>query len=206
MQNTSSQNVSHLKDLKKVNITLSSIRPLPFPLSSIPHVSLISLSSDLHVYKMEGFLSPSGEISCPRLSFCMQHIKMKWEFGQTHAFPPHYRSLLCQAKKKRNSCRMFCSGCYYDLEAVCREYWTCDGGWIFFVLLFIWSSDEPSLPHAPCAIPRGFCSLQWQSVGLQPVRPWRSYSGGPTGADHRTGEPLAYLQSIAAIWAHRSRL
>lgn len=39
-------------------------------------VSFLSLSpSDLHVYMLEGFFSPSGEISCPRLPFCRQDIK-----------------------------------------------------------------------------------------------------------------------------------
>lgn len=45
----------------------SSIFPFPF-------------SSDLHVYMMEGFLSLSGEISCPRLSFCRQDIKDETQF------------------------------------------------------------------------------------------------------------------------------
>lgn len=45
----------------------SSVFPFPF-------------SSDLHVYMMEGFLSLSGEISCPRLSFCRQDIKDKTQF------------------------------------------------------------------------------------------------------------------------------
>ena len=54
---------------------------------------------------MEGFLSPSGEISCPRLSFCMQHIKMKWEFGQTHAFPLFTVGLSsAKQKKEKKQC------------------------------------------------------------------------------------------------------
>ncbi|XP_071359902.1 MHC class II regulatory factor RFX1 isoform X6 [Trachinotus anak] len=72
---------------------------------------------------MEGFLSPSGEISCPRLSFCMQHIRMKEELDRHTLLPPQYQSLLSEAKnkiKKKLSCRMFCGGCYYDLEAVCQ--------------------------------------------------------------------------------------
>lgn len=37
---------------------------------------------------MGWFLSPSGEISCPRLSSCMQDIKMKGEFGRhSSSFP-----------------------------------------------------------------------------------------------------------------------
>lgn len=40
---------------------------------------------------------------------------------------------------------MFCGGCYYDLEAVCREYWTYgNSGWLF--CCFVQCSDETSLP------------------------------------------------------------
>lgn len=96
---------------------------------------------------MEWFLSPSGEISCPRLSFCMQDIRMKGELDRHTLPPPHYQSLLSWTKKKLVCCRMFCGGCYYDLEAVCREYWTWWWWWLAFLLRFVWSSDETfSLP------------------------------------------------------------
>lgn len=97
-------------------------------------ISHFPLSSDLHVYKMEGFFPPSGEISCPRLSYCMQDIRMKGDVDRC----THTPLLLCLIEEKINkkdiygSCRMFCGGCYYDLEAVCREYWTCLKDGCFF--------------------------------------------------------------------------
>ena len=119
--------------------------PIPRPplfSPSIHHLSCIShfpLSSDLHVYKMEWFLSPSGEISCPRLSFCIQDIRIKVELDTHTLHHRHCQSLLSWTTKKnpKKLChRMFCGGCYYDLEAVCREYLTCANGGFFCWHLF----------------------------------------------------------------------
>lgn len=84
-------------------------------------VSHVPLSSDLHVYKMEGFRSPSGEISCPRLSSCVQDIRTEGEFERhsSHCLSVSHLMSNIDASLYR---RMFCGGCYYELDAVCREY------------------------------------------------------------------------------------
>ncbi len=102
------------------------------PLHHPSCTSHFPLASDLHVYKMEWFLSPSGEISCPRLSY-MQDIRM------TGRLDSHTLLLLLPSElnKKELCCKMFCGGCYYDFGAVCREYWAHgNGGWFFCRDLF----------------------------------------------------------------------
>lgn len=176
-----------------MNITFSPTYPPSYVFSLCHHPSCIfhfPLSSDLHVYKMEWFLSPSGEISCPRLPFCMQDIRMKGELGPTHTVSSSL-SVSPQLNKNKHCCRMFCGGFYYSLEAACREYWTCaNGGWLLCLDLFDHLNRLLSL------VPRGLCSLQRQSVRLQPTCPRCSYSGGPTSADNPTGKMRTNLTNL----------
>lgn len=100
---------------------------------------------------------------------------------------------------------MFCGDCYYDLEAVCREYWTC--GTDAFFSWFVSLSDETSLSLS--GIPRGLCSLHWQPVRLQHTWPWCCYSGGPTSGVHPTGKMQTYTRKTPIMyplitWEHVS--
>lgn len=151
---------------------------------------------------MEGFLSPSGEISCPRLSFCMQHIRMKGELDRHTLLPPQYQSSKFKKKEKK---RNFVAGCsVVAVIMIWKQYVVSTEPVVvvcFAIDLYvrIWSEFCP----LSCAIHRGFCPFQRQSVRLQPTRPWSSYSGGPTSADDPTGKTHTHGTHLPLD--HRSR-
>lgn len=166
------------------------LRPLFSPAVVNPHVSLFfPLSSDLHVYKMEGFLSPSGEISCPRLSLLHTRYKDEMRIGQTH-----FSSSL--SSKKRNliaRCSVVAVITIWNQSVVSASLEAMVDG---FSVKFAWSSNETVLLYLLCFIHRWLCALQWQFVRLQPARPWCTYSGGPISADHPTGKMHTYEQTL----------
>lgn len=184
----------HLKGTRKwtLHSPPPTIHPVFSPTVIIPPVSFISLSHLICMFtRWSDFSLHLGRLA---VQGCPSACKIKgWKEGwdwHTHTFSSPL-SVSPQLNKNKHCCRMFCGGCYYSLEAACREYWTyANDGWLLCWDLFDHLNRLLSL------VPRGLCSLQRQSVRLQPTCPWYSYSGGPTSADNPTGKMRTNLTNL----------
>ncbi len=188
---------SHLNGRRKWTLTKPTPALHPLFSSSIHHPSCIShfpLASDLHVYKMEWFLSPSGEISCPRLSFYMQDIRMKGWLG-SHTLCPSTSLFL--AEQKKFCCRMFCGGCYYDFDAVCREYWACGNGGCFFCKDLFNCLTKPLPFNPPVPSPEGSVHSNDSLSDSSPPAP-----GVPTQVVQpvQTTQQVRYTQQLVLVF------
>lgn len=102
---------------------------------------------------------------------------------------------------------MFCGGSYYDLEAVCREYWTCgDGGWHCTVLSFICLPDQSSLSHVMSSLEGSVHSNDSLSDSSPPVPGVPTQVVQPVQTTPQVRCRHIYSFHEFVVWPRRSRL
>lgn len=146
-----------------------------------------SFPSDLHVYMLEGFFSPSGEISCPRLS-CRRDRKAETQ-------------LLLPTLSLSTAEELLLGRCFLLAVIIILKLFVVSSQPVLMLASF--SFDHPNRlvfvsPFLRLAIFRGLCSLQRQFVRLQPSS-WCSYSSGSAGADCTTGRTQTNPQIVTKV-------
>lgn len=138
--------------------------PFPFP-------------SDLHVYMLEGFFSPSGEISCPRLSFCRRDIKDETQ-------------LLLPTLSLSTTKEFLVGRCFLLVVIIILKLFVVSSQPVLMLASFFFDYLNGLVFVSfflRLTVFRGLCSLQRQFVRLQSTGSWCSYSSGSAGADCTTG-------------------